>query len=403
MESSCIDHPAKEPLIIVRQWQLVACDGDRTAAALMSFFEYWHNVKLDHARQAKVYNRTAEKHGDEPTQYDGLVQWHTTEDIERGILIFKASSIAKGIAILVEKGFLSVFKNPNPRYAFDKTRHFLFLAENVNDWLSRYKNGEIDRELKNKGSCRENTSRSIENTSRPIENTGAIPETTSETTSETTLSERASERKNFPIDDESDRQTEKDAEPKTDRPPIRTVDPNLETEIDRPTTTGQPRTNCSIEPEIVRETIYSAPATVEPVKREPKSDRFFGQRGNQLEREKRRAEQRMIGDVFLKYPRPAEAERDFYEKAIAYFRANSDPGKVHPGSIEAFATAALNRVNRGVPEPRDTLLIEQWERGELDRYEGARYDPSATKADALTDKTSTAIDRLKSKYGRSAS
>ena len=44
MRTSCITHPPKDPLIMIRQWQVALCEGNTTAAALLSFFEYWHNL-----------------------------------------------------------------------------------------------------------------------------------------------------------------------------------------------------------------------------------------------------------------------------------------------------------------------------------------------------------------------
>lgn len=63
MKTSCISHPEKQALILAREWQIKFCDGDLCAAALMSYFEYWHNIQL--AMQEKNYqaNNIAEAHG----------------------------------------------------------------------------------------------------------------------------------------------------------------------------------------------------------------------------------------------------------------------------------------------------------------------------------------------------
>jgi len=50
MKNSILNHPPRQPMIIIRQWQLEYCmsrKNPKVAASLISFFEYWHNVKLD--------------------------------------------------------------------------------------------------------------------------------------------------------------------------------------------------------------------------------------------------------------------------------------------------------------------------------------------------------------------
>ena len=135
MRSSCIAHPPDERLIIIRRWQIVACDGNACAAALLSYFEYWHNRKLDAAQQAAAANAVAELHGDVGTQQTTLWQWHTEADLERGIMIYKRRTIREALALLAAKGFITIGRNPNPRYRFDRTRHFRFHPEAVNAWL----------------------------------------------------------------------------------------------------------------------------------------------------------------------------------------------------------------------------------------------------------------------------
>ena len=73
MKTSCIRHPERENLIIVRKWQVVFCEGDTCAAALISFFEYWHNIKLE---QYEKEENPAKR---------SLLQWHTEEDLEHGV------------------------------------------------------------------------------------------------------------------------------------------------------------------------------------------------------------------------------------------------------------------------------------------------------------------------------
>ena len=133
MKSSCIAHPEREPIIVLRKWQVSACDGNHCAAALLSFFEYWHNIKLDMQAKAAYANKVAVNHGDEPTQDESLLQFHNADQLSEGVLgLYSEKTIRSAISLLVNKGFISVQKNPNPRYKFDQTKYFLFDAKAVN-------------------------------------------------------------------------------------------------------------------------------------------------------------------------------------------------------------------------------------------------------------------------------
>lgn len=137
MRTSCVQHPAAEPLIIIRQWQVEACGGNHCAAGLLSFFEYWHNIKQEQSAKARQANDVAEKHGDQRSQDESVVQWHNSRELESGLLgLFGKMKIAEAIELLKGKGFIRVFRNPNPRYKFDATKHFVFESDRVNEWLA---------------------------------------------------------------------------------------------------------------------------------------------------------------------------------------------------------------------------------------------------------------------------
>lgn len=137
--TSCISHPEGERLILIRKWQLEACGKDACAAALLNLFEYWHNIKLEQTSQAKSYNDIAQRHGENSSQIETLLQWHTTDQLESSLLqIFNKRRIQGGIEVLERLNFISVHRNPNPRYAFDKTKHFLFNPHEVCNWLKKH-------------------------------------------------------------------------------------------------------------------------------------------------------------------------------------------------------------------------------------------------------------------------
>lgn len=183
MRSSCINHPSREPLLILRQWQVEACDGNHCAAALLSFLEYWHNIRLEQAVKAAQANDVAERHGDERTQNESLVQWHNSAELEDGLLgLFARGKIAESIVLLESKGFIRVSRNPNPRYKFDATKHFVFEDGAVNEWIA----ARVSRLLENRQSDVGKAATVVENRTTVAEKAPLTVETTPEATSKVT-------------------------------------------------------------------------------------------------------------------------------------------------------------------------------------------------------------------------
>lgn len=133
MRTSCITHGEGERFVIIRDSYVKICDGNHCAAALLSFFEYWHNIRLEQSVKAEQANKIAEMHGDPPTQDTTLWQFHTVEQLERGLIgLYKKKTIAEAIDLLVVKRFIHVGRNPNPKYAFDKTRWIMLRPSVIN-------------------------------------------------------------------------------------------------------------------------------------------------------------------------------------------------------------------------------------------------------------------------------
>jgi len=188
MKTSCINHPPNEPLIIIRQWQVELCEGNTTAAALLSYFEYWHNIKLEMQSRASRSNDIAEMHGDDRTQDESLLQFHTEEELVSGIMIAKRDTIRKALAYLSAFGFISIHSNPNPKYAFDKTRYFLFHPDLLNEWLNEKRplSKPLQSKPKNRQRSSNNQSRQSESQLPSSEKSSAITEITPETSPEIT-------------------------------------------------------------------------------------------------------------------------------------------------------------------------------------------------------------------------
>jgi len=136
---SCINHPEKDYLLVLRNWQMEFCNGDKVAAGLLSIFEYWHNIKYE-----KYLNKAEEKR-----QPKDLLQFHSETDLIDKMLSIThtPANIRKGINFLKEKQVISIHRNPSKRYAYDRTRHFLLHPEVLNEWLQSYGTADATEEF----------------------------------------------------------------------------------------------------------------------------------------------------------------------------------------------------------------------------------------------------------------
>lgn len=137
MKSSCITQPANNRYIQVSEWQIKFCNGNYCAALVLSHFIRWHNWKLNHDNYYNKVNNIAEMHGDGRPHNQNAYLFFTMDEISEGILgFFGKSTINTALSLLQELSVISVHKNPNPRYHFDKTKYFMFYPEVCNEWLA---------------------------------------------------------------------------------------------------------------------------------------------------------------------------------------------------------------------------------------------------------------------------
>ena len=135
--SSCIRHPEKEPLVILRQSYVELCQNNHCAAALLNLFEYWHNIKLAISTKHKKLNDIAEAHGDRRVHDESLLQFNSQDEIREQLLeTWSRPTIAKNIEYLEKRCFITKTRNPNPRYKFDRITFYLFHEDNVNHALN---------------------------------------------------------------------------------------------------------------------------------------------------------------------------------------------------------------------------------------------------------------------------
>ncbi|MCR9192823.1 MAG: hypothetical protein NXI01_09265 [Gammaproteobacteria bacterium] len=119
----------------------------------------------------------------------------TTDDLADGILnLYGKNAINKALQLLEELQVISVHKNPNPRYHFDKTKYFIFYPETCNEWIKKdqektgNQNSSIEGpkesidHLKASDRSSQSNAPSIESKRPPLKKGQAITDTTNNTT-----------------------------------------------------------------------------------------------------------------------------------------------------------------------------------------------------------------------------
>lgn len=126
------------PLIIIRQDYVDLLKGDKAAAAILSHFEYWDGIIHAHLERARDLNDLEEYTGGYRTQNETYTQYRTIKKIQEAcISLFGRDAIANGIKVLEKIGYISSFRNPNPKYKMDNTKYYLLYPDIVSRDLQR--------------------------------------------------------------------------------------------------------------------------------------------------------------------------------------------------------------------------------------------------------------------------
>lgn len=132
MRESSFNKLVDEKIFVIKE-SFIEITGDVNHGAVLSFLAYWHDLRKEIANKNKDLNQKLNRKGLPAKHSTSLLHFHTLEEIEKGILgICKRSTIKKVIATLAEKNLISVYKNPNPAYGFDRTNFYLVHEDEVN-------------------------------------------------------------------------------------------------------------------------------------------------------------------------------------------------------------------------------------------------------------------------------
>ena len=186
MNSSCIRHPENTRYIQLFDWQVAFCQGNHCAALLLAYFIAWHDWKCKHDQYYRRSNDIAEVHGDGRLHNENAYLFFSTEELIEGCMgLYGKKAVTDSIESLVKLAVISVHKNPNPRYYFDRTKYFKFYPNVCNAWIKEnYAIQDVDSDDRAKTTDRKDKKEQLSRKSnRPLdENRQTITNTTNNTT-----------------------------------------------------------------------------------------------------------------------------------------------------------------------------------------------------------------------------
>lgn len=132
MQIGSIRYPDNDRYIRIHQSLVDACKGNACAAALVRFFEGWHDHHLRQAEYDKSHDKLARV-----VALDGW-QYHSNEQLETGVIIYRITAINDAIKTLVELGFLrtDVPQQLQMLYRTGRTRWFRLEVKAINACLA---------------------------------------------------------------------------------------------------------------------------------------------------------------------------------------------------------------------------------------------------------------------------
>ncbi len=149
MKSSCLRFPRMDRFIRVHESLLIACDRNACAAALIAFFEGWHNYKIEQKEYTELYNTMAKDAKAAPIIDVSGWQFHTMAQLQAGVLIYREDAINTALELLEKKEFIETEVPVHLRilHKTGRTRWFLLRADKINTWFDGYENERRPKKL----------------------------------------------------------------------------------------------------------------------------------------------------------------------------------------------------------------------------------------------------------------
>lgn len=140
MQTSVLRYPKADRFIRVHESLMVACDRNVCAAALIPFFEGWHNFKRNQKIESALYNAMAQDAGLAPVIDVGGWQYHTFDQLRAGVMIYAEDAIRAALKLLEAKGFVDTEVPDHLRilHKTGRTGWYLLRADKINEWFDQY-------------------------------------------------------------------------------------------------------------------------------------------------------------------------------------------------------------------------------------------------------------------------
>jgi len=130
MKTSCIFHQPNQKIVLIKEDFVKLCEGNTTAACLLSIFEYWTNIKLENKKQVSIENKFRVKGGFEPKTENTWIYKTPLQLSKDSLGLLKLYDIRKNLKYLFEKGYLK--RRNNPLYKWDRTFQYQLQVEKIN-------------------------------------------------------------------------------------------------------------------------------------------------------------------------------------------------------------------------------------------------------------------------------
>lgn len=138
-KTSCIEHPARAALVIVREDYLAIVDGEHCGAALLNYLEHWTNSKLDELEQ----HTEAAAQGVELPAPEIWIYASTDKIVFDLFGIYKRDKVSSELDRLFEIGFID--RRHNPARGYDRTYQYKLNVAYVQIALSEIRQSIIEK------------------------------------------------------------------------------------------------------------------------------------------------------------------------------------------------------------------------------------------------------------------
>lgn len=135
-----VNAPQHDMKVSVPGWAVAFCAELKTTAfvggALIHYFNYWDSIKVQMMRKQMQENEQAILSGKNPPHIIHRLQYHTMPEIQAELLnLASENTILKARQFLEKKKVLSVARNPNPAFGWDRKNYYLFHKEPLQQFI----------------------------------------------------------------------------------------------------------------------------------------------------------------------------------------------------------------------------------------------------------------------------